>query len=257
MTKCFNSERSQAPQIVTVPNSPAPVGVQPKIPGGPAAASQLPRIPVPVNPKSVAIPGSKPAPTGSPPRPPREQLPDLSKTAKFFPKGPDANSPKILNRGPPGPYQAIVTTNAAFPNRTVYLPLNVPAGVKVPIFAWENGICYRYGRMYQAFLQEIASHGYFVIARGEPTKLDPGRTNAEWQMERVRMARNMANAPVTVDKSKVAIGGHSCGGGETVCNLASAEEGEITTGLIFNSGGQESMFEEVLAPDALGSRGRS
>jgi len=175
----------------------------------------------------------------------------------MFPPGPDAFSPVLLPKEAPGPYKVDVIMHPVFPNRTLYVPLGVPAGKKVPIFAWENGICYRYGRMYQGFLNEIASHGYLVITPGEPNTLAKGMTTAEWQIESIRQARSWtapgmatwAGPPFSLDGTKVAIGGHSCGGSETLRNLADPDVAEeITTGIIMNSAGSSASFDDVTIP---------
>jgi len=201
-------------------------------------------IPAPP-PKGAPKPGTRPRPAPKGP-----QLPDLSATAKNFPKGPDAGSPKILNKGPRGRYRAVFREDRAFPNRTIYHPLNVAPGERVPILAWENGLCYLYGRMYQEFLREIASHGYLVVAPGAPNNVTAGRTSQAFQQESVQLARAFGNsAPFSVDTSKVALAGHSCGGGETLRNLATVDtEAQVATGLIFNSGGSQQQIREVVSP---------
>jgi len=175
-------------------------------------------------------------------------LPDISGTAKAFKPGVDVNSPKLSIQIPPGKYAVGLIEDKAFPNRTLYVPQAVPAGVKVPIFAWENGICYKYGRMYQGFLQEIASHGYLVVVPGPPNALAKGMTTADWQLDSIAQARGWASAPFTIDREKVAIGGHSCGGGETIRNLARVDPGQVTTGLVMNSAGRSTQFDDVNVP---------
>lgn len=111
--------------------------------------------------------------------------------------------------------------------------------------------------MYQGFLQDIASHGYLVIVPGQPNSLSPTRSSAEWQIESIKQARVWAGrlqsssgspASFTIDDKKVAIGGHSCGGSETVRNLAEAEDEGITTGIIMNSAGSSESFADVTVP---------
>jgi dienelactone hydrolase len=180
-------------------------------------------------------------------------LPDLSASAANFPPGPEANSPKLAIQSAPGAYSFALVEDVAFPNRTLYVPQGVAAGVKVPIVAWENGMCRQYGRMYQGFLQELASHGYLVIAPGRPNEQSQFQTTPDWQTESVAFARGWTTAPFEVDKTKVALAGHSCGGGETLRNLAFARPGQVTTGIILNSGSSSSgaAFAHVKVPILL------
>jgi len=177
------------------------------------------------------------------------QNPDLSGTASMFPAGPDAKSPLLSITIAPGPYQVTVREDPHFPNRTIYVPEKMGLNTSVPILAWENGICYKYGRMYSAFLTEIASHGYLVVAPGRPTIKDPGTTTARWQMDSIDYAGNWTTAPFRPDLSNVAVGGHSCGGIESVTNAASpVSQNKIKTILLLNSGGSEASMQKIKAP---------
>lgn len=165
----------------------------------------------------------------------------------MFPKGADADSPVIQSQLAAGRYAVNITTDPNFPDRTLYLPTGVPAGERIPILAWQNGMCYLYGRMYQAFLSEIAAHGYLVIAPGPPNNMT-GRSNAGWQTASIAQAKQWDRAPFTVAADKVAVAGHSCGGGETTRNLAADTAGVIRTGILMNSPGGSSAFSRVSAP---------
>lgn len=175
-----------------------------------------------------------------------QKEPDLSATAKIFPPGPDANSTLLTIQSPPGPYNVTIREDPNFPNRTIYVPtaINTP----VPILAWENGICYKYGRMYSAFLTEIASQGYLVVAPGAPNILDKNMTTAKWQTESIDYALNWKEAPFVVNKEAIAVGGHSCGGMESLRNLANDSNKLIKTGLILNSGGKSEVYNNITAP---------
>jgi hypothetical protein len=176
------------------------------------------------------------------------QSPDMPDVAKNFPPGKDSNSTVLNITIPPGPYTVQVIEDPSFPNRTIYVPQAVPSNVTIPIVAWENGMCYKYGRMYSVFLTEIASQGYFVIAPGQPYVQASGTTRI-WQMESIDWASNWKNAPFTVDKTKIAVAGHSCGGGETAANLALDTNHRLTTGLIMNSGSaQPDNLVKITAP---------
>jgi Chlorophyllase enzyme len=176
-------------------------------------------------------------------------LPNLGVESLRFPPGPEANSAKLAFQGRPGEFSiALIDNDPAFPNRTIYVPQGVPAGRPVPIIAWENGQCRKYGRMYQGFLQELASHGYLVVAPGPANALAWGRTDADSQANSVAMARAWTSAPFNLDKTKVAIAGHSCGGQETLRNLARADPGQYTTGILLNSAGWKHTLDRVHTP---------
>jgi hypothetical protein len=166
---------------------------------------------------------------------------DLPGVSAQFPPGKDSNSPVIQIAIPKGPYAVSVESNPAFqPNRTIYLPVGVPAGVPVPIFSWGNGMCAAVGRMYKDFLTEIASHGYLVIAHGNINQAynTTGRNPsypASWQVESVDMAEKWKNAPIKLDMANVALGGHSCGGGQSAANVAKDGGKRFKTVLVLNS----------------------
>jgi len=166
---------------------------------------------------------------------------DLPDVSAQFPPGKDSFSPVINITIPRGPYTVRVESNAAFqPNRTIYLPVGVPAGVSVPIFSWGNGMCAAVGLMYKEFLTEIASHGYFVIAHGAinqtyNTKGGNPSYPASWQVESVDMAAKWKDSPIKLDLTNVALGGHSCGGGQSAANIAKDGGKRFKTGLILNS----------------------
>jgi hypothetical protein len=164
-------------------------------------------------------------------------LPDLSAIASIFPKGKYWNSPVLNITIPPGPYKVSINDSAAFPDRTIYYPLN-PGSQKIPILAWSNGMCYRYGLMYYDFLNELASHGYFIIAPGEMTKVAFPATKSTYQAASIDMAKKWkGSAPFNIDTSKIAVGGTSCGGLESIANLASDTNKQLSTGILFNTGG--------------------
>lgn len=169
----------------------------------------------------------------------------LANATKLFPPGPQANSPLLKIISAPG-YKVSILEDPHFPNRTLYIPQNT--NQTLPIFAFENGICYKYGRFYATFLTEIASQGYFVVAPGKPNVLDKGMTTAAWQMESIDMASSWTNTPVKINSKKIAVGGHSCGGMESLKNLAADKDHRLTTGLILNSGGKNAQYDNITVP---------
>jgi hypothetical protein len=166
---------------------------------------------------------------------------DLPEVSKQFPPGKDSNSPVINIAIPKGPYTVQVESSPAFqPNRTIYLPVGVPASVSVPIFSWGNGMCAAVGQMYKDFLTEIASHGYLVIAHGSinqkyNTKGGNPSYPASWLVESVDMAARWKDSPIKLDLANVALGGHSCGAGQAAANIAKDGGKRFKTGLVLNS----------------------
>ena len=171
---------------------------------------------------------------------------NLPEVAAQFPPGKDSDTPLTNITIPKGPYEVKVQSSPAFqPNRTLYLPVGVPAGVSVPIFSWGNGMCAAVGQMYKDFLSEIASHGYLVIAHGAinqtyNTKGGNPSYPASWQVESVDMAANWKDSPTKLDLTKVALGGHSCGGGQSALNIAKDGGKRFKTGLVLNSSSSNS-----------------
>jgi len=166
---------------------------------------------------------------------------DLPEVQKQFPPGKDSFSPVLNITIPKGPYEVKVESNSAFqPNRTIYLPTGVPAGASVPVLSWGNGMCAQAGLMYHEFLKEIASHGYFIIAPGANDQLyqATGRNPsypATWQTESVDMAEKWKDSPTKLDFTKIALGGHSCGAGQSALNAAQDGGKRYKTVMVINS----------------------
>jgi hypothetical protein len=162
---------------------------------------------------------------------------DLPQVAKQFPGGKDSGTEVLNIKLPRGPYAVKMESHPSFqPNRTIFVPQGVPNSVSVPILSWGNGMCVQVGRMYEDFHKEIASHGYFVITHGDINQKYPGPSYpATWQTASVDMAAKWNNAPIKLDFTKVALGGHSCGAAQTARNLAEDKAGRFKTGLIMNS----------------------
>lgn len=66
-----------------------------------------------------------------------------------------------------GPHPAVMEAAPGLPTHTLYRPQR-PAAVPqaLPLLVWANGACLNAGNRFQAFLTEIASHGYVVVALG-------------------------------------------------------------------------------------------
>ena len=137
--------------------------------------------------------------------------------------------------GGSGPYPADYETSNTLGNHTIYRPQTLPAE-SLPIFVWGNGGCASNGTGQMDFLREIASHGFLVIANGNPN--GSGSTTSQMLTQSIDWAvaensRQGSKYFGKVDTSKVAVAGWSCGGLEA---YAVSNDPRVTTTLIFSSG---------------------
>lgn len=135
---------------------------------------------------------------------------------------------------------------------TLYWPAAWSKG-RLPIIAWGNGYdgkCSNSSLPYAAFLSEIASHGYFVVAVGnddidypQPEGLEiladgrPLRTQANALTKAVDWAiaeNGRAGSPYEgrLDTSKIAYMGHACGGQQA---MAASSDPRATTIVVLNA----------------------
>jgi hypothetical protein len=135
---------------------------------------------------------------------------------------------------------------------TLYWPAKWSKG-PLPIIAWGNGadnMCSNSSLPYAAFLSEIASHGYFVVAVGnddidypQPDGLEiladgrPIRTQASALMKAVDWAiaeNGRAGSPYEgkLDTRKIAYMGHACGGQQA---MAASSDPRTTTTVVLNA----------------------
>jgi len=176
-----------------------------------------------------------------------------------------------------GPSPGIAETHAGLPNHTIYRPQRWPT-TPVPVYLWGNGGCSNNGLAHAAYLRQIASSGYFVIALGPPQQgggpraaappagappagaAPPPRAGAgagappragaagpppgndpttpaqlleglDWATR--ENARADSELRGHLDLTRVAVGGHSCGGLQA---LAISHDPRINTTLVLDSG---------------------
>lgn len=104
------------------------------------------------------------------------------------------------------------STDSGLSGQTIYMPNTVPANVKLPVIVWGVGGCSDSGTNTAEFHQDLASYGFLVIVNNGPTSRAQTQatsltTAADWA-EKVAGTGKYAN----VDKSRIAVGGWSCGG---------------------------------------------
>jgi putative CocE/NonD family hydrolase len=160
-----------------------------------------------------------------------------------------------------GPWPAVAELRTELPTHTVYHPARLPA-TTLPLFVWGNGACRDNGLAHGTFLRQIASQGYFVIAAGRPRtevtqpvaapvpavataaaqvpppRREPDETQASQLLDAIdwaerENARDGSPFHGHIDIERIAVGGHSCGGLQT---LAISGDPRVDTSLILNSG---------------------
>jgi dienelactone hydrolase len=143
-----------------------------------------------------------------------------------------------------GPYPAIAESRAELPRHTVYRPVEWPRG-SLPLFVWGNGGCSNNSLAHAAYLRQIASQGYVIVALGVPGGGPPApadgstdATQASQMIEAIEWAeretaRDGSAFQRRIDVTRIAVGGHSCGGLQA---LAVSGDPRIDTTLVLNSG---------------------
>ena len=161
-----------------------------------------------------------------------------------------------------GPFPAMKSADPAFPGHVVYRPADLGklGGRKLPIVLWGNGGCTDDAAAERLFLEEIASHGYLVVAPGAilsgpgapprapqppapppapgstPPRLSVRTTVVQFEqgLEQALAANRAPGAwRDRLDEGRVAVSGYSCGGLQA---LAVAGDARVKAVLILHSG---------------------
>ena len=143
-----------------------------------------------------------------------------------------------------GRYPAIAESRAELPRHTVYRPAELPAAA-LPLYVWGNGGCSSNGLAHAAYLRQIASQGYVIVSLGvagggppPPTDGSADATQASQMIEAIEWAeretaRDSGAFYRRIDVTRIAVGGHSCGGLQA---LSISDDRRIDTTLVLNSG---------------------
>lgn len=143
-----------------------------------------------------------------------------------------------------GPFPATAESRVELPGHTVYRPAVWPSD-SLPLYVWGNGGCSSNGLAHAAYLRQIASQGYVIVALGVPGGGAPApadgsadATQAEQMIEAIdwaetEAARDGGDFYGHIDVSRIAVGGHSCGGLQA---LAVSSDPRVDTTLVLNSG---------------------
>lgn len=162
-----------------------------------------------------------------------------------------------VEEGGTGSYKAIMQEEASLPAHTVFVPQDLSvfnAANPLPVLVWGNGACTDSPWEHFKFLNEIASHGFIVLATGyipmeeEPYKGPMSTTRQQIESIDWAFAQNAdSKSPYyqKIDTRHICVAGMSCGGLQTLFNCA---DPRITLLMICNSG----LFNQQNAGQAVG-----
>nr|WP_320021164.1 hypothetical protein [uncultured Draconibacterium sp.] len=162
----------------------------------------------------------------------------------FFQANAQEAAQRVVEDGGTGEYKAIMISEPSLATHTVFRPQDLSAfgrKNKLPIIAWGNGACANSPWEHINFLNEVASHGFLVIAIG-PMPAEGEQGGGRSQSSQLTDAIDWAiaqnsdkNSPYykKIDVKNIAVSGMSCGGLQT---LEIAPDPRVTTTVICNSG---------------------
>lgn len=152
---------------------------------------------------------------------------------------------RVIENGGTGEYSAIMMTDASLSTHTIFRPKNIDSFKsknRLPLIVWGNGACFDSPFEHVNFLNEIASHGFMVIAIGTMPK-ESGEQNKERSTssklkDAIDWAFTENNNKKSVyfkkiDTKHIAVAGMSCGGLQA---LEVAPDPRISTLIVANSG---------------------
>jgi hypothetical protein len=140
-------------------------------------------------------------------------------------------------------YDVVREAAPGLPGWTVYRPANLTSGIKgrLPVLVWSNGACTETNDGVFYFLEQVAAHGFVVVAFGKPDVHVGGNGKAE--AARMKSAIDWATASPghggpayfnQLDASKIATAGFSCGGVDA--EYAAVTDPRVKTSVIMCSG---------------------
>lgn len=152
---------------------------------------------------------------------------------------------RVVENGGTGKHPAIMLTDASLPTHTIFRPKKInalKAKKSLPLIVWGNGACFDSPWEHVNFLNEIASHGFMVIAIGTMPKETGEQVKERSTSSKLKDAIDWAFAQNSDTKSiyfkkintkKIAVAGMSCGGLQA---LEVAGDPRISTLIVANSG---------------------
>jgi len=183
----------------------------------------------------------------------------FKKMTDFFKKesGGDEPQKQIMEDGGTGQFKAVMKEEPSIYAHTIFVPQDLtPFGQDnpLPVLVWGNGACNNSPFEHYRFLNEIASHGYIVVATGFfPVEGSPYRgpmSTTQQQIESIDWIEQQNADPNSayyhkLDTKNICVAGMSCGGLQTLYNCA---DKRIKTLMICNSG----LFNQMNAHQAVG-----
>ena len=164
---------------------------------------------------------------------------------------------RVVEEGGTGPYKAVMKEEPTLEAHTIFVPQDLSAFNEkkaLPVLVWGNGACNNSPFEHYEFLNEIASHGYIVVATGfmpqEGERYHGPMSTTEQQIEAMDWVEQQnadKNSPYygKIDVKNICVAGMSCGGLQTLFNCA---DKRIKTLMICNSG----LFNQENAGSAVG-----
>ncbi len=164
---------------------------------------------------------------------------------------------RIIENGGTGAYKAIMKEVPGLKEHTVFCPQDLSqfdAQHPLPVLVWGNGACANSPFEHMNFLNEIASHGYLVLATGIIPMDDEWykgpMSRSEQQIESIDWAIAQNADPESpfyqkIDVKSICVSGMSCGGLQTLFNCA---DPRIKSLMICNSG----LFNQQNTAQAVG-----
>ncbi|MDQ2076935.1 dienelactone hydrolase family protein [Marinimicrobium sp. ABcell2] len=152
---------------------------------------------------------------------------------------------RVIENGGTGPHSAIMLTDASLPTHTLFQPEDLSEfgqDQKLPIIVWGNGACFDSPWEHVNFLNQIASHGFLVIAigtfpeeHGEPVTARSTSSKLvdamDWAIAQNENAESNYYQKINTDR--IAVSGMSCGGLQA---LEVAGDPRVSALLVANSG---------------------
>lgn len=164
---------------------------------------------------------------------------------------------RVVEEGGTGSYKAVMKEEPTLEAHTIFVPQDLSAFNEkkaLPVLVWGNGACNNSPFEHYKFLNEIASHGYIVVATGfmpqEGERYHGPMSTTEQQIEAMDWVEQQnadKNSPYygKIDVKNICVAGMSCGGLQTLFNCA---DKRIKTLMICNSG----LFNQENAGSAVG-----
>lgn len=153
---------------------------------------------------------------------------------------------KIIDDGGSGPFKAEAVSDPTLDNFVVYRPVDYKAAVKaegpLPLLVFANGGCNDTSLPHERMLNDIASHGYLVVALGQMqdsiNDRELGKSPNTDMPRAIDWAEKQNADPSSfyykgIDLDYVGLGGQSCGGAQV---LANCSDPRVKTCIMFNSG---------------------